>query len=145
MSPTLHRPPSTGDDTHHRFEFLHGIDLERVHVHRPSSRLPWIAAGIVILLLAVAIGVALLGTPSTPDAAGATTWSLHDSGIAQALQAREVAVPATHDSGIAQAVQARQIELDAMHDSGIAQAVQARQIELEAMHDSGIELALRNR
>jgi len=119
MSPTLHRPPSTGDDTHHRFEFLHGIDLDRVHVRRPSSRLPWIAAGIVLLLAAVAIGFALLGTPTAPDAAAATTWSLHDSGIAQAVQAREVTVTSTHDAGIAQAVQARDLEFDAMHDSGI--------------------------
>jgi|GEM_PF-4926821 len=50
MSPTLHRPPSIGDDTHHRLEFLHGIDLERVHVRRPSPRLSVIAGGIALAL-----------------------------------------------------------------------------------------------
>ena len=98
---TLHRPPTTtGDDTHHRLEFLHGIDLERVHVRRPSSRLAWIAGGIVLLLLALVIGVLLEGTSTAPDDVTAATWSLHDSGIAQAVQAHEAELDATHDSGI---------------------------------------------
>lgn len=120
MSPILHHQPATDHGTHHRFDFLRGIDLDRVHVRGPDSRRPWVAVGIILLLLVVT-GALLLRAPVTD----VTSWSLHDSGIARAVQ--------EHDA-----------ELGAMHDSGITRAVEERGSELEAMHDSGIALRERN-
>ncbi len=155
MSPTLHRPSAPGGDTHHRFDFLHGIDLEREHVRHAPSRTPWIVGA--VLLVAAIVGVLVVAAPQlTPDpVVEPTAMSLHDSGIAQALQAQELAREASiaqaHDAGIALAVRERTAELHRMHDSGIAQALQARQAELDAReamiagaHDSGIAYRLRN-
>jgi hypothetical protein len=131
MSPTLHRPTSRSGDTHHRFDFLHGIDLEREHVRRSSSRTPWIVGAVVLLLVLAVIGLVLvMAPPTTPDpAVEPAALSLHDSGIEQALQARQL----TLDAGIAQA-----------HDSGIALAIRDRNVAFNQMHDSGIDYLLRN-
>lgn len=157
MSPTLHRPSAPGGDTHHRFDFLHGIDLEREHVRHAPSRTPWIVGAFVLLLVVATIGILVVAAPQpTPDPVmEPTAMSLHDSGIAQALQAQELArearIAQAHDAGISLAVRARTAELNRMHDSGIAQALQARQAELDAReamiagaHDSGIAYRLRN-
>jgi hypothetical protein len=147
MSPTLHRPP-TGNETPHRFEFLHGIDLERVHIRSPRSSRRWFGAGIMVLIVLAASAVLLTvtqGPEPAPDALDTQIATAHDSGIAQAVQAHEAELEAAHDSGIAQAVQAHEAELGAAHDSGIAQAVQAHEAELEAAHDSGIAQAIRDR
>ena len=131
MSPTLHRPTSPGGDTHHRFEFLHGIDLEREHVRHSPSRTPWIVGAVVLLLVLAAVGLLLVVAPlSTPDpAVEPAAMSLHDSGIEQALQARQL----TLDARIAQA-----------HDSGIALAIRDSNAAFNGLHDSGIAYRLRN-
>lgn len=79
MSPILRHHPDTDRGTHHRFEFLRGIDLDRVHVRGPDSRRPWVADGIILL---VATGALLLRAPMKPVG----SWSLHDPGIARAVQ-----------------------------------------------------------
>ena len=154
MSPTLHRPTSPGGDTHHRFDFLHGVDLEREHVRHSPSRTPWIVGAIVLLLVLAVIGVLLVTAPQpTPDpVVEPTALSLHDSGIEQALQARQLArealIAEAHDSGIEQVLQTRQLAREALiaeaHDSGIARAVGERNAELNQLHDSGIAFRLRN-
>jgi hypothetical protein len=156
MSPTLHRPP-TDDEARHRFEFLHGIDLDRLHVRSPRSRRRWSGAGIVALVLLAATAVLLTVAQepvAVPDAAlEAQIAAAHDSGIALAVRAHEAelaaARDAAHDSGIAQAVRVHEAELaaarDAAHDSGIAQAIQERNAALNAVHDSGIAALLRDR
>jgi hypothetical protein len=154
MSPTVKRPSAPGGDTHHRFDFLHGIDLEGEHVRHAPSRTPWIVGAIVLLLVAAVVGLVLFTGPQpTPEpAVEPAALSLHDSGIEQALQARqltrEALIAEAHDSGIEQALQAQQLTREALiaeaHDSGIAQAVRERNAELNAMHDSGIAYRLRN-
>ena len=94
MSPILHHHPDTDRGTHHRFEFLRGIDLDRVHVSGPDSRRPWVAVGIILL---VVTGALLLRAPVTD----VTSWPLHDSGIARAVQEHDAELGAMHDSGIA--------------------------------------------
>jgi hypothetical protein len=156
MSPTIHRPP-TDDEAPHRFEFLHGIDLDRLHVRSPRSRRRWSGAGIVALVLLAATAVLLTVAQepvAVPDAAlEAQIATAHDSGIAQAVRAHEAELAAArdgaHDSGIAQAVRAHEAELaaarDAAHDSGIAPAIRDRNAALNAVHDSGIDASLRDR
>ena len=130
MSPTLHRPTSPGGDTHHRFDFLHGIDLDREHVRHAPSRTPWIV-GAFVLLLVLAIGLVLFAAlqPTSDPAVEPAALSLHDSGIEQALQARQL----TLDARIAQA-----------HDSGIALAIRDSNAAFNGLHDSGIAYRLRN-
>ncbi len=165
MVRTISRPPAGGEDQH-KLDFLHGVDLDRVHVRPERVWTSWAIAGSIILFFLVAFGVVLLLSPTLVT----VEYSAHDSGIAQAIQAREVElatrIEQAHDSGIALAVAARNAELGAMHDSGIAQAlaaheaayvpfsahdsgiaraVAARNAELNAMHDSGIAKALRER
>jgi hypothetical protein len=151
MSPTLHRPP-TGGEAPHRFEFLHGIDLDRLHVRTPRSRRRWSGAGILALVLLAATAVLLTVAQepvAVPDAAlEAQIATAHDSGIAQAVRAHEAELETAHDSGIAQAVRAHDAELDARdaaHDSGIAQETRDRNAALDAVHDSGIAALLRER
>jgi hypothetical protein len=133
MSPTLHRPPS-GDEAPHRFEFLHGIDLERLHVRSPRSRRRWSGAGIMALVLLAATAVLLTVAQepvAVPDAAlEAQIATAHDSGIAQAIRAHEAELAAVRDTA---------------HDSGIAQAIRDRNAALNAVHDSGIAALLRER
>jgi hypothetical protein len=124
MTRTLHRTPAS-ERPHHTPDFLHGIDLERVHVHRPRGRVPGLLLG-AIVVLAVTGGLALLLLLAGP-AEQTLELSAHDSGIAQAVAVRDAARQVTpHDSGVAQAV--------ATHDA-------AHQV---TPHDSGIELALRS-
>jgi hypothetical protein len=142
MTRTLHRTPAP-DRAHHALDFLHGIDLERVHVHRPRGRAPGLLLG-ALALLAVVGGLALLVLFTRP-AAPTLELSAHDSGIAQAVAARDLAREVTpHDSGIAQAVVLRDAAREVTaHDSGIAQAVALRAPMLEITgHDSGIAQAL---
>jgi hypothetical protein len=164
MTRTLHRTPAS-ERTHHTLDFLHGIDLERVHLRRPRGRAPGLLLG-ALVVLAVVGGLALLILLTRPTAP-TLELSAHDSGIAQAVAARDLAREVTvhdsgiaqavavrdaarqvtaHDSGIAQAVALRTPTLDiAAHDSGIAQAVAARDAARQITpHDSGIELALRS-
>ena len=131
MSPTLHRPTSPGGDTHHRFDFLHGIDLDREHVRHAPSRTPWIVGAFVLLLVLAVIGIVLVAAPqpTLDPVVEPAALSLHDSGIEQALQARQLA----REARIAQA-----------HDSGIALAIRDRNVAFNRMHDSGIAYALRN-
>jgi hypothetical protein len=133
MSPTLHRPPS-GDEAPHRFEFLHGIDLDRLHVRSPRSRRRWSGAGIMALVLLAATAVLLTVAQepvAVPDAAlEAQIATAHDSGIAQAIRAHEAELAAARDTA---------------HDSGIAQAIRERNAALNAVHDSGIAALLRER
>jgi hypothetical protein len=133
MSPTLHRPPSS-DEAPHRFEFLHGIDLDRLHVRSPRSRRRWSGAGIMALVLLAATAVLLVVTQepvAVPDAAlEAQIATAHDSGIAQAIRAHEAELAAARDTA---------------HDSGIAQAIRERNAALNAVHDSGIDALLRER
>jgi hypothetical protein len=133
MSPTLHRPPS-GDEAPHRFEFLHGIDLDRLHVRSPRSRGRWSGAGIMALVLLAATAVLLIVAQepvAVPDAAlEAQIATAHDSGIAQAIRAHEAELAAARDTA---------------HDSGIAQAIRERNAALNAVHDSGIAALLRER
>jgi hypothetical protein len=133
MSPTIHRPP-TDDEAPHRFEFLHGIDLDRLHVRSPRSRRRWSGAGIVALVLLAATAV-LLTVAQEP--------------VAVPDAALEAQIATAHDSGIAQAVRAHEAELaaarDAAHDSGIAPAIRDRNAALNAVHDSGIDASLRDR
>jgi hypothetical protein len=133
MVRTLHRPPA-GEEAHHRFEFLHGIDLERVHIRRPGARLPWFGAGLLLLAVLVVAGVLLTGSQEpmgTPETA-------HDARIEQLVQAHDAELEAVHDPGIARAIRARNDDLNAVHDSGLARALQTRNDELNAVHDSGI-------
>lgn len=126
MSPTLHRPTFPGGDTHYRFDFLHGVDLEREHVRPSPSRTPWIVGAFVLLLVLAIVGMVLVAAPqpTLDPVVEPVALSLHDSGIEQALQAREVAlqgpIAEAQDSGIALAVRGRNAELGRMHDSGIA-------------------------
>jgi hypothetical protein len=133
MSTTLHRPP-TGDEAPHRFEFLHGIDLDRLHVRSSRSRRRWSGAGIVALVL-LAATAALLTVAQEP--------------VAVPDAALEAQIATAHDSGIAQAVRAHEAELsaarDTAHDSGIAHAIRDRDAALNAVHDSGIAALLRDR
>ena len=122
MSPTLHRPTSPGGDTHHRFDFLHGIDLEREHVRHSPSRVLWIVGALALLLVLAVLGLMLVPAlqPAPDPAVEPVALSLHDSGIALAVHARDAELSQLHDSGIALAVRARDAELSQLHDSGIA-------------------------
>jgi len=88
MSPTLHRPTFPGGDAHYRFDFLHGVDLEREHVRPSPSRTPWIGGAIVLLLVLAVVGLVLVAAPpTTPDpVVEPAALSLHDSGIAYRLR-----------------------------------------------------------
>jgi hypothetical protein len=101
MVRTLHRTPAS-ERTHHTFDFLHGIDLERVHLRRPRGRLPDMLLGALLVFAVVAALALLLMVVRAPSPEAELELSAHDSGIAQALAVREVARQVTpHDSGIA--------------------------------------------
>ncbi|MFU8840291.1 MAG: hypothetical protein ACNA8R_06175, partial [Nitriliruptoraceae bacterium] len=106
MTRTLHRTPAS-ERTHHTLDFLHGIDLERVHVRRPRGRDSRMLGGLILLGILATLVVLLIAVwPTTPTEELALSG--HDSGIAQAVAARDAARQVTpHDSGIAQAVAVR--------------------------------------
>ena len=105
MTRTLHRAPAS-ERTHHTLDFLHGIDLDRVHLRRPRGRAPGLLLSAVVLIaVAGALAAVLLVTSPTEPT---IELSGHDSGIAQALATREAARQVTpHDSGIEFALRAR--------------------------------------
>lgn len=94
MVRTLNLPP-TGQDGRDGPDFLHGVDLDRVH-DRPARPAPrWrILAALVLAAMVIAI-VALFAVSTTDAPEGA-----YDSGIAQAVRAQQAEFERTHDSGI---------------------------------------------
>lgn len=104
MVRTEHRSPAS-ERTHHTLDFLHGIDLERVHLRRPRGRAPGILLGALIMLFLVAALVLLIMVARPTSQVVELEASGHDSGIEQALAAREAVRDAAraqtpHDSGI---------------------------------------------
>ena len=99
MTRTLHRAPAS-ERTHHTLDFLHGIDLERVHVRRPRGRAPGMLGALILLGVLAALIVLIIATrPTAPTSELALSG--HDSGIAQAVAVRDAARQVTpHDSGI---------------------------------------------
>jgi hypothetical protein len=95
MVRTLHLPPADQDGRYGP-DFIHGIDLERVHERSGQPQRRWLVAAALVLTATVIAVVVLLtvAVQSVPDGP-------HDSGIAQAIQAREAEFERSHDSGIA--------------------------------------------
>lgn len=94
MARTLHLPPADQDGRYGP-DYIHGIDLVRVHERSTQPRRRWLIAAALVLAATVLAVVAPLtvSIQSVPDGP-------HDSGITQAIRAREAEFDRAHDSGI---------------------------------------------